>query len=466
MIRSSQTNRRRATALACLLALCLAGGALAQEPEKPVETEAKSAAEAEGEANEEEVLSDEDFRELAEEAIPSEEEQAEQEEEVLPAEDPSAVRFLWERGFRIERNDKRFRMKIGGRFMYDIAWVSGDKDIERRFSTGFDNEVRRAWLDVTGAFRTRFIYKLQVDLAGNSSGDDDRNRYLRETWIGFTVPGRLNGVRIGVISEPFSMDDATSNLNTTFMERALPNVFVPSYNLGVMINGQPFEERVSWRAGVFRYVGESGDRGTNDLTGRVTVPFFWDDEHRLLHVGASYSHQFRDDFELRYRRRPESHLADRYVDTQDFITDGVDLYGVELAGKWGSASFQGEFIGSSVDRPDASDVDFWSAYLEVSYLLTGEERPYSRRRGSFGRISPTRSFGWSERRFGAWELAARYSHVDLNDDDIRGGELNNFTLGINWYVAPNMRFMGNWVRSHLHSVGNGNIIQFRFQIDY
>ncbi len=59
-------------------------------------------------------------------------------------------------------------------------------------------------------------------------------------------------------------------------------------------------------------------------------------------MGASYSHQFGNDFDLRYRRRPECHLCDRYVDTSDFPVDGVDLLAVELAGKWGPLYFQSE----------------------------------------------------------------------------------------------------------------------------
>ena len=51
-------------------------------------------------------------------------------------------------------------------------------------------------------------------------------------------------------------------------------------------------------------------------------------------------------------------------------------------------------------------------YVQGSYLLTGEHRPYNRALGIFSGIRPKRNFledgGW-----GAWELAARYSYLDL-----------------------------------------------------
>ena len=114
----------------------------------------------------------------------------------------------------------------------------------------------------------------------------------------------------------------------------------------------------------------------------------------------------------------------------------------------------------------AGDVSFWGTYVLVSYFLTGEQRPYQRRRGIFGRVPLRQRFSWKDRYFGAWEVAARYSHLDLNDRDIRGGNLSNFTLALNWYVLPNVRLMGNWVRAHLNGVGDSNIFQMRFQIDY
>src|SRR5690606_30257104 len=53
---------------------------------------------------------------------------------------------------------------------------------------------------------------------------------------------------------------------------------------------------------------------------------------------------------------------------------------------------------------------------------------------------------------GAWELAARYSVADLNDNEcvagaatpvggIRGGEQKITTVGLNWYPIKNVRMM-------------------------
>lgn len=35
---------------------------------------------------------------------------------------------------------------------------------------------------------------------------------------------------------------------------------------------------------------------------------------------------------------------------------------------------------------------------------------------------------------GTWEIAARYSYLNLNDGPIDGGRINDVTLGLNWYL--------------------------------
>ncbi|MEE8159192.1 MAG: porin, partial [Dehalococcoidia bacterium] len=75
---------------------------------------------------------------------------------------------------------------------------------------------------------------------------------------------------------------------------------------------------------------------------------------------------------------------------------------------------------------------------------------------------------------GAWEVAARYSNLDLNDASIGGGKMHNLTFGLNWYLNPNVRWMVNAVLSKtkdsVSSVGitdgNAQIYQTRVQIDW
>ena len=119
------------------------------------------------------------------------------------------------------------------------------------------------------------------------------------------------------------------------------------------------------------------------------------------------------------------------------------------------------------------DFDFDGSYIYASYFLTGESRAYSAKKGKFGRVKP------KSKKHGAWELALRYSTLDLDDGSIQGGEEDNITIGVNWYATKYVRFMANYVMtdsdptSYRHNDGSGNrvddelnVFQLRAQIDF
>jgi phosphate-selective porin OprO/OprP len=147
----------------------------------------------------------------------------------------------------------------------------------------------------------------------------------------------------------------------------------------------------------------------------VGVPLYEDDGEKVVHVGFSYSHQFRggSDYMLRYRQRPESHLAPYLANTGSTIpTNDIDLINPELAVVWGPASFQAEYTRSFVRGDDGTkNSNFWGAYAQLSYFLTGEHRNYELGSGSFGRVKPNVNFNPAKGDWGAFEVATRYSYL-------------------------------------------------------
>ena len=168
-----------------------------------------------------------------------------------------------------------------------------------------------------------------------------------------------------------------------------------------------------------------------------------------------------------------AHLADPLVDTEfpapgtaSLFTDGVDLFDAEIAWVWGPFSLQAEGIFSRVDVDSGAGRDFWGTYVQASWFLTGEHRAYDRGRGAFGRTSPTHSFNPSQGHWGAWEFAARYSFLDLDDGTVRGGKLHDVVAGLNWYLFPNLRIMWNYVYAHVNGGGDFNGGEMRFALDF
>ncbi len=196
------------------------------------------------------------------------------------------------------------------------------------------------------------------------------------------------------------------------------------------------------------------------------MPWYEDDGEKLLHLGASHSLRGSNDT-LQYRCSPETHLGPYYVDTGSFVAEGINLLGAEPAIVYGPLSLQGEYMGSIVDqRGGYNDVYFQGCYGYLSYFLTGEHRPYSKSGGVFSRLRPINNLSLKKRTFGAWELVARYSWLDLKDDNISGGIMSDATAGVNWHLNPNTKIMGNYIHSHRNGGGDADIFLTRFQFDF
>lgn len=128
------------------------------------------------------------------------------------------------------------------------------------------------------------------------------------------------------------------------------------------------------------------------------------------------------------------------------------MLGGEAALIEGPFSMQAEYtaasaLGREASMPGGADDDPWfhGGFVQLSYFLTGEHRPYDRRLARMGNLSPTNSISADDRLAGAWELAARYTWVDLNDGDVQGGEMDAWTAGVNWYWSSFFRIQFNYV---------------------
>jgi phosphate-selective porin OprO/OprP len=181
-------------------------------------------------------------------------------------------------------------------------------------------------------------------------------------------------------------------------------------------------------------------------------------------LGAS--HRDLDDDEARFRSRTllrngPGHLhtvlgeARMTGDDQDLIVPEVVL----VHGPW---TVQSEYFATWVHGVDSRITpgpgtpldagtyfaDGW--YVEVLYFLTGENRVYDTKLPRFGRVVPNENYFFVPGEHGpilgrgAWQVGARYSTIDLNDAGINGGELDDVTLGLNWFLNPNLKLQWNY----------------------
>lgn len=301
-------------------------------------------------------------------------------------------------------------------------------------------EMRRARIGMKGKVAENVGYVVEADF-GNS------NSALINAFL--TYNGFENGeFRLGHNRSPYSLEASTSTDDTTFIEFSAPTA---AFDVGEIVGLGGFFNGEQWSVGMGAYNQNTAQQDTDDegwrVSGRATVaPVKTEDS--LLHFGLSGAY-------VGSRQQTDSFVfgatAENAVQTTNSVQATVSnaenhtILGMEAAGVYGPFSIQGEYYITDVDTTaSGSDVTFDGGYGQISYFLTGERRPYVDGNGTFGRIVPHEDFlageGW-----GAWELAARYSKLDLNDGATLGGKMENYTLGVNWYLNQYTRLMLNYI---------------------
>ncbi len=349
-------------------------------------------------------------------------------------------------------------VQLGGRFMIDAgAYDSDQVDL----SSG--TEVRRARLFVKGKIGPDWFYKVQYDFT--SAALDG----IRDLYIGYGALAPNTTLRIGQFVEYGSLEDSTSSRYITFMERASPILMFQPANRRIGVGVDTHGDAWYGGAGVFgenTAVDEEDDDGIGSSLRFSCAPVHA--ERRTVHAGVFGQWRQPGSDVVRYRARPESHVSDfRVLDTLAISNVSHTItYGLEAACVLGPVSLQGEYMGVEINRNGYANEAYDGYYAFASWFVTGESRPYNPKYGSFDRVRPKRNVGHDG--FGAWELALRFSNVDI-DGQVYNGSSDNVTLGVNWYTTPNVRFMLNLSRADVKTVEEDveiDTLQMRAQVDF
>jgi phosphate-selective porin OprO/OprP len=181
----------------------------------------------------------------------------------------------------------------------------------------------------------------------------------------------------------------------------------------------------------------------------------------MFHFGGAYQYQNARNSLVKYSSAPEvvltyfttKNLIPNFVSTGNINARNVQIAQVEASTVLGPLSFQAEYYGTWVDPSAAgSPFFFHGAYAYASYFLTGENRVWSRDQGYYTSVTPFSNFfrvrgsdGTIVQGPGAWELAARFSTLNLSNASVQGGRLNDITLGVNWYLTRQLKVMANYI---------------------
>ncbi|MDE2230325.1 MAG: porin [Alphaproteobacteria bacterium] len=365
--------------------------------------------------------------------------------------------------------DGAFTMSITGRLHLDMGdYVNYSKKSASTTPNNFNGGVkaRRARLGVTGKIDKVFGYTFIMDFGGSTT---DNGSTIENGFVTYNGAAPFHFIA-GYQDTPYSLDEATSSNDIMFLERASSQAIAT----GIAANDNRSAIGAWWNndrawVGVFGTGPASGTNYTTTsaqlgMTGRATYQIVQTPED-TFHVGIDGEELFKpaqtsggartltlaDSPELRI---DNTQILKATVGTSANPVKGASVIGGEVAGNLGPLYAQGEYFHIMVDRQGQSGVSFNGGYVEASYALTGEIKKYNAGSGAYHSISPAHPFSPSSGGWGAWEIAARYSVMDLNDQlgsatGIAGGKQTTYTFGINWYPSSNLRFMLDYIHANI-----------------
>jgi phosphate-selective porin OprO/OprP len=344
-------------------------------------------------------------------------------------------------GFYVKSANGDHVLKLRGYIHADGRFLHGDESA----TTNDTFLLRRVRPIVEGTVAKYTDFRIMPDFGDGRTSHQDG--YLECRYI------PQARVRVGKFKSPFGLERLQSVTDSRFVELALPTNLVPNRDIGLMVNGALGKGWLEYQAGIFNGVADGGSadsdiNGAKELAARVFVsPFQGTGVEVLQGLGAggavtqgdqdgsgylpSYKTAGQQTF-FRYRSGVEA--------DGDHIRTSPQAYyyykSFGLLGEWVWSS-QEVSSGSMSDRIANNG---WQA--AVSYLLTGEKASYKG-------VDPVKPFDPCKGGWGAWEIAARYSQLDVDDDAFpvyadrtaSAESARAWAAGVNWYLNRNLKVM-------------------------
>ncbi len=442
-----------------------------------------------------------------------------------PPSDPDKPKFdlNWNSGLFIQTADKRLSFHFGATAQYDFVWYSASPILEmgRLGNDGVGKfhdaaNLRRGRIFFEGTLYEAVDYKFELEFfngigfspAGTTNptiaGSITNSPGPTDAWMTIKDVPFLGNIRIGSQKEWFSLEHLNSYRNLEFMERsflfdfAQATAFNNGFSPGISVFRTWLDDRVFSGIGMYKNESDLIGFGLGDgqyaVTGRIAaLPIWMPDDKIFWSVGGAMSH--RDPVDDRVQVRIRSNIRNApfpllplLANTGSLDSSSQDLFNFETAAVWGSMSLQAEYSANVIRGarvaptlttpagPPLGDLFFQGAYAQALIFLTGESRTWNNKQFYFNRVVPKRPFrlkrndcdecGW-----GAWEVGARYSYLDMTNQSLQVARLDSVTLGLNWYLNSNAKIQWNYDYAHRGDTPNAaqghvHALGIRSQFDF
>ncbi len=378
-------------------------------------------------------------------------------------------------GFTIRSADGNYTLKIGSDLQVDTRSFLGSG------SSALTDGIllRRVRPTFSGTVYKYIDYFFRPDFGQGATVIYDAYAQLNY------VPGL--SLRVGKFKPPVGLERLQSDDDTSFVERGLPTLLVPSRDIGYELTGDILEHRVNYAVGVFNGVpdnslGDTSVSSHRDYAARVFfTPFASGGESLLrgLGFGMGGSSGNMDNIALpAYKSFGQTTFFSfnsgvtsaghrtRLAPQATYYSGGLGLLAEYTVAQEG-------FQKGAIRR----DVALRAWQVQTSYILTGEKK-------GFGGITPLRSFDPLHHGWGAFEVALRTGGFKADRDIFNLGFADitktprfarEWAGSLNWYLNRLVRISVDYGRTNFsggatfNAGGNRvpeNVIIVRYQINF
>ncbi|MBV8457122.1 MAG: hypothetical protein JO122_10975 [Acetobacteraceae bacterium] len=385
--------------------------------------------------------------------------------------------------------DGRLSLAIGGLMQFDMGGYFQNPNPNTQFPKLNDGvNLRRGRIYFVGRFDD-----FRVNITPDFGGSPDGSPTLFEANINYTGLKPITAT-VGYFHPFVSLEDATYPADLLFLER--PSIINIERSLAAGIQRASVGANTAtehYFASAYLTGPLFGAQNTTLLNGEqagfigrlAARPYH--DEDWNLHAGFSGQTVFHPNINasgtpgvsrttLTFADQPELRIDfNKLVNTGALSARGGSAYGGELGASWRNFLVEGEYYQIGVTQAKlpgvpAPRLGFNGGYVEGSWVLTGEPHHYSIERASWDRPKADHPFSLADGGTGAWEIAARYSTVDLNSNvipgvsqsltgGVYGGQQQIAALALSWYPNDWLRFILQFQYVDVNKLNSAGTVQ-------
>jgi phosphate-selective porin OprO/OprP len=377
---------------------------------------------------------------------------------------------------QIASADGRFTAALRATVQYDVGYYMQNART-RAFANGADlssgSNFRRAQLGLQGKVFGDWSYYVNIDYGSGGSTGTETPGHIQQAYIQYDGFGPFV-FRIGAHPPSTGLDDSYASTDQLLMERSAPGDLTRNMAGGDGRDSIEFLYIGDRLYGSFAYTGDKVQETTllsdeqQAVVGRIAYsPVVNADWRWVVSVAGTDVFRPGDSTGALNSPRPFALSNPSELNVDDNSTKLVSLppanaanvtdawnWNLESAVTYDNFLAQAGYFKYGVDQRGATTLrglGFGGWYVEGSWVLSGESRGWSAANAAFTNPKPRVNFSPDGGGWGAFELAARYSTLNLNDNEgviggalpaggVRGGEQRIGTLGLNWYPNPVLKF--------------------------